>query len=120
MSHSAEIDKAIAAHGSWKARLRSAIETGKSEFTVEKVRTDNQCDFGKWLYSLPSSELGSEFGKKVKALHAQFHVQAAKVLDLALTSKKKEAEEAMTTTSDFGKTSAELTLAMVAWKKASA
>jgi len=47
MAIAEEITKAIGAHGMWKQRLRQAIDTGKSEFTVERVRPDNLCDFGK-------------------------------------------------------------------------
>ena len=32
------IDKAIAAHARWKSHLRQAIETGQSEWTVERMR----------------------------------------------------------------------------------
>ncbi len=48
------IQKAIAAHTAWKARLRTAISTGTFEVEHSAVRADNRCDFGKWLY-------GSEF-----------------------------------------------------------
>jgi len=47
MLNTEEITKAISAHGNWKQRLRQAIESGNSEYTVEKLKVDNQCDFGK-------------------------------------------------------------------------
>jgi hypothetical protein len=34
------IDKAIAAHARWKSQLRKAIETGTSDYIVDKVRPD--------------------------------------------------------------------------------
>ena len=47
------IDKAIAAHARWKSHLRQAIETGTSEWTVDRVRPDNVCEFGHWLLERP-------------------------------------------------------------------
>ena len=117
MINIAEIEKAIGAHGLWKGRLRAAIDSGSSEFKVEKVQLDNQCDFGKWLYSLPASEQQSEFGKKVMALHKEFHVQAAQLLSLAVTGKKKEAEAAISLGSNFSRISSELTRTLSEWKK---
>lgn len=42
-----EIQKATGAHGAWKLRLRTATLTGKSDFTPQKVKCDDQCEFGK-------------------------------------------------------------------------
>jgi len=70
----ATLDHAIAAHAKWKFRLREAIRTGQSEWTVEKVRPDDQCEFGKWLNSLPLPDRMMNEWKDVKALHAKFHV----------------------------------------------
>ncbi len=47
-----EITKAIGMHGIWKLRLKQAIDLGSSEFSVEHISPDNECAFGKWLYSL--------------------------------------------------------------------
>jgi len=119
MPHAAEIDKAMGAHALWRGRLILAIETGKSDLAIDKVRLDNQCDFGKWLYALPPSEQESEFAKKVKVLHSQFHIHAAKVLALALAGRRKEATEAIAIDSEFIKTSTQLTKTLMEWKKAS-
>ena len=56
MLRSKEIVNAIGVHGNWKKRLRRAIETGNSDFTVDELIVDNQCDFGKWLHSLSSDD----------------------------------------------------------------
>lgn len=117
MSKSEEIKKAIGAHGMWKTRLRSAVDTGMSEFTVEKVKADNNCDFGKWLHGLPDNEKKTGNWAKIRDLHAKFHVEAAKILDSALTGKKDAAAKGLDVTSDFSKLSASLTTAMVNWEK---
>lgn len=117
MARSEEINKAIAAHSLWKVRLRQALETGSSEFTIDKVKTDNQCDFGKWLYSLPVAERQSADWKTVQQLHSKFHAEAGNILDLALKGKKKEFEDAMMLGKDFAKLSSGLTTAMMTWSK---
>jgi hypothetical protein len=113
-----QLDKAISAHAMWKIRLREAIDTGKSEWSPDKVRLDNLCDFGKWLYSLPDSEKGSGNWIQVQKLHAEFHIVAAKVLQWALEGRKTEAEAAMNTSgSEFKVASALLINTMSEWKK---
>jgi len=118
MANSQEITKAIAAHSIWKVRLAEAIHAGQSDTTPERVAPDNLCDFGKWLYSLPPSERNREHWKKVQALHAAFHKEAAKLLKLALSGQKAEAEKCMAFGGSYRKASADLTTAMMAWKKA--
>lgn len=117
MSLQEEIKKAIGAHGLWKARLVAAIETGKSEFVPEKVCTDNQCDFGKWLYGVTitsADKTGSHY-ESVRKLHAEFHKIAAKILELALAGKKDEAKKMMDPGSEFASLSSKLTVAMTQW-----
>ena len=112
------LDQALAAHAKWKYRLMDAIDTGKSEWRVNDVRTDNSCQFGKWLSALPLSERLSENYKKVRALHAEFHGLAAEVLELALAGRKDEATAAMALGSRFATVSSNLTMAVMAWKDA--
>ncbi len=119
MSNVEQINKAVAAHGMWKARLRQAIDAGKSDFTPAGVSVDNQCEFGKWLYSLPAGEHQGSNWQKVHDLHAKFHREASRVLGLAVSGKKAEADEGLATGSPFAKISLELTGAMIEWKKAS-
>ncbi len=118
MSLTDQIDKAIAAHATWKVRLRKAIAEGKSEVTPAGASVDNQCEFGKWLYSLPANDREGQDWKKVREHHAMFHKEAGKVLGLALAGKKAEADNGLANGSPFGKISVELTSALMRWKKA--
>lgn len=111
-----EINAAILAHGQWKARLISTIESGKSDFTPEKVGVDNLCDFGKWFHSLVGADTTSENYKEVLDLHAEFHKAAAKVLALGLAGKKKEAQDAMDVGSEYSNISSSLILALGRWR----
>jgi hypothetical protein len=112
------LEKAIVFHARWKYRLMDAINTGKSEWSVGDVRTDNACEFGKWLLALPLSGRLNENCKKVRTLHAEFHMLAANVLELALAGRKEEATAAMALGSRFSAVSSSLTMAVTAWKEA--
>jgi hypothetical protein len=116
MSTKDAITKGIGAHGMWKQRLLDAIKTGQSEWTPSTVSQDNQCEFGKWLYSCSAQEKSSPHYNNIKDLHAQFHKAAANVLDLALTGKKPEAEKAIGTDSEYMTASSALTKEMRNWK----
>ena len=122
MSVQDEIVKAIGAHGLWKGRLMTAINTGKSEFEPAKVCLDNQCDFGRWLYGatlLPKDKTNPQY-EVVRKLHGEFHKIAGNVLTLALQGKKEQALALVADGSPFAKLSVELTQAMMKWKASAA
>ena len=119
MSLKEEITKAIGAHGMWKARLKSAIDTGKTDASVADVGKDNVRAFGQWLYGSTvdaTTKSSGEF-KEVQKLHAEFHKVAAQVLQLALQGKKAEADKMMAQGSAFTDVSGRLTSAMMRWQK---
>lgn len=91
-----QVRAAVGAHGLWKARLRTAIDTGASAASVDDVRPDNRCDFGKWLYGEGRTGFPSTGSwETVRKLHSDFHQEAARVLQLALAGRKAEAEKSM-------------------------
>ena len=67
---------------------------------------------------LPLSDRLSEHFQKVRALHTEFHVLAADVLELALAGHKREATTAMALQSRFAIVSSQLSMAVSAWKDA--
>jgi hypothetical protein len=113
------LDKAIAAHAGWKARLRAAARTGTFEVATATVKADDRCDFGKWLYGkdLTPEERQGEHYQKVRTLHAQFHQHAAQVVELATLGQKAEAEQAIALGSPYAQVSTELTGALVKWRE---
>ena len=113
----ASLDHAIAAHAKWKFRLREAIKTGQSEWTVENVRPDDVCDFGKWLNALSLADRMMKEWREVKTLHAKFHVAAAEVLALAIAGHKSEADTSMATGGAFADVSSKLVRTITEWKK---
>ena len=117
MSMKDEITMGIGTHGLRKGHIINAINTGQSEWTPEMVYQDNQCDFGKWLYSCSPQDKSSSHYGKVKKLHEKFHKKAASVLEMALAGKKVEAESAIAENSEYSSISRELTTEMMAWRK---
>jgi Chemoreceptor zinc-binding domain len=111
----AEIDSAIGAHGLWKGRLRSAIQTGKCDITVTTAHADDQCAFGKWLKNLDGEGSKSAHYRSCRDLHTQFHAKAADVLALALAGKKDDANRAIAPGSEFNNVSIKLTREMMDW-----
>ncbi len=111
------IDRAIAAHARWKSNLRLAIQTGKSESTVEQAHRDDACALGHWLIDRPQHEKHGEHFRNVHDLHSRFHREAAHVLELALAGKRTEATAAMAIDGSFTAVSVKLTAALTAWKK---
>ena len=112
-----QIVKSVGAHGMWKSRLQKAIETGASDLSVTVVRQDDQCDFGKWLLGRDVSDeiKRSAHYTECQRLHRQFHLEASKVLTLAISGRKAEALRAVEPNSEFAKCSANLTKTMMAW-----
>jgi hypothetical protein len=113
------LQKAIAAHSGWKARLRTAVSSGKFDVATGTVKADNQCEFGKWLYGseFSAAEKQTEHYRMVKELHAQFHQETAKVAELAASGQKDAAEKAMGMGGGYSMASSALTEAMVKWRE---
>ena len=113
------IQDAIAAHSFWKARLRTAVSSEKFDVAIATVKADDQCDFGKWLYgpTLSAAEKETERCRTVKQLHAQFHQEAARVVEWATSGQKNKAEEAMGSGGSYSRASRLLTEAMVRWRE---
>lgn len=109
MNYLEAIDAAVEAHTKWFTRLGMAIQQGTSEFKPDTVKLDNQCDFGKWLYSsFPHSPSNQQLFGQIKSAHARFHQQAAEILQLAISGKKDEALHLMDNGAPLRKTSHEL------------
>ncbi|MCK5881159.1 MAG: CZB domain-containing protein [Sinobacterium sp.] len=112
-----EINSAIAAHGAWKDKLKTAIDTGVCESTPEKVKMDNNCSFGKWLHErIDPADKTSLHYTEVVEMHAKFHKEAGSILESALNGRKEEASDKMALGSDFAVYSGMLTRKMEQWK----
>ena len=77
-----EINDAIGAHGLWKMRLRTAINSGAGDVHSTTARCDDKCAFGKWLYgeTLDGNTRAGKPYQVIRRLHAEFHQLAGDVL----------------------------------------
>ena len=114
------LKSAITAHSAWTTRLKAAIRSRKLDIPVNTIKTDNQCQFGKWLYGeqLSGEEKQTENYRTVKQLHAQFHEAVSTVAQFAISGQKEAAESAMNPGSDYVRISSALTAALNTWNAA--
>ena len=119
---SEHIRNALDAHAVWKQRLCAAVETRSSNTTVDAVRRDDQCAFGKWIHGPtigPAMKRTADYQKTVD-LHRRFHLAAGNVLAAALAGKKQEAMRAMEQGSEYAGVSAALSDVLRDWYTRSA
>lgn len=114
-----DIDRALAAHGMWKVRLRTAIHQGKLDTSPADLRRDDRCDFGRWLQGgqVPDVARRSSHFALVVRMHAEFHKAAAAVAELALAGSK-DAATRMLNSGEYARASEALVSAMQAWRNA--
>lgn len=120
MANIEELDKAIGDHEMWKSRLQLAIATRETDTPVETMQQDDQCAFGKWLYSpaLASIDKASIHYQMVRVIHAEFHQKAAHVAALVLDREKEDAAKMLRHHyGEFAAVSTKLTQALMEWKK---
>ncbi len=111
-----ELRDALGAHGVWKLKLRTAVNTGKSDTDAATAGRDDCCQFGKWLYG-PSIDSETKAGKPyevITRLHAEFHQTAGRVLEMATSGNKDRATDLLNT--DFSAKSSKLTMAIAKWR----
>lgn len=120
MSLGDDIDRALLAHGMWKQRLRRAIASGSSEFSVESLRRHDACEFGKWLADPALTDTARRDARfeVVRRLHAEFHEAAADVLQLALSGNTPDALLCFEPEGEFSRRSAVLVHEVLEWRKA--
>jgi len=113
---SEQVRNAIGAHGAWKLKLKTAIATSRFASDPANVSRDDQCDFGRWLYSSSLDE-ATRTGKPyqvVRRLHAEFHSCAGKVLALAISGRAEEASTLFN--SEYDEKSSTLVRALTKWR----
>ncbi|BBP02140.1 methyl-accepting chemotaxis protein [Sulfuriferula nivalis] len=112
-----DINTAIAAHGEWKNKLRTAI-LQKTEVDAATLSADNCCGLGKWLYGEGKSQFGRlpEFDKVVSA-HAQFHKEAGKVAYMINAEDYAKATKALDSGTAYAKASNNVSTAIMALRR---
>lgn len=123
-----ELENAIAVHTAWLKNIKTAVlvsstmsnknsDLSRNIKTIEKIESDRQCAFGKWLYDTSEAEAKNNiYYKKVVYLHAQFHQQAASILSLVFEGKKSDAKTLITDDSVLVQCSEKLIEILEEWK----
>ena len=76
-----DFDGAVEAHKAWKGRLFVYIGNPDGSFTHSTVTDDTACELGKWIYGGATAAYRQEAEfVELKIAHAQFHLEAAKVI----------------------------------------
>lgn len=113
---SEQVRAAIGAHGAWKLKLKAAIATGRFPTDPAKLSCDDQCEFGRWLYSanLDEHTRGGKPYQVVRRLHSEFHECAGRVLALAISGRSAEASALLVT--EYDERSSTLVRALTKWR----
>jgi methyl-accepting chemotaxis protein len=114
------LERAFAAHQQWKAKLQESV-TARTTLDVSTIRRDDCCELGKWLHTDARASYGHkpEF-KNLLAKHASFHLVASVVAGIINTKQYEEAAAMLQDYSLFSTASADVGMAIMALKKASA
>jgi hypothetical protein len=113
-----EIIKAVSAHVLWTAKLKTAIYSGESSYSLPEVEADDRCELGKWLSQISPELKKSPHYAKTLELHHQFHGVAGRIFSLAINGRSTEALKATEANGDITKASASLVSELRAWNQA--
>lgn len=85
------IEKAIQIHLEWRDKLLKEIKKTTHDFDITKIKKDNCCKLGQWLYEeIPEKFKDNENYKSLKIAHKQFHEKSAEILiDIENNEKEK-------------------------------
>ncbi|WP_439121797.1 CZB domain-containing protein [Marivita sp.] len=83
-----QLNNAIGAHGAWKLRLRMAAQTPGGNDMSATAGDHRNCEFGRWLESLPADTKSMPEAQDTIALHAAFHQTAGRTAQLVHQGKK--------------------------------
>lgn len=91
--HGLDFADAIEAHLKWKTRLTEYIDGNSTErLDHHVICQDNQCALGKWIYGEGMSFVSHiPVFHDMQASHAQFHIQAGKIVELVKSDEKDKA-----------------------------
>ena len=114
--HAFEIDRAIDAHGAWRARLAEAVESGQCAGDPTQVERDDLCELGRWLHALPVESRADETCLSVFEMHSWFHREAGRVVKLVQDQRLDEARAAIAPDSLFDVSSRQLVELLERWR----
>ncbi|MBZ5641592.1 MAG: CZB domain-containing protein [Acidobacteriia bacterium] len=111
-----DFDHAIAAHSSWKQKLRSYLAKPDHSLKAADVERSDKCDLGKWIV-----EETTRYGKMpefqtLRSAHERFHKAAAGVIRHVDSGQNVTEEVALGGKSEFSSASSSVVSAIMAIK----
>jgi hypothetical protein len=103
-----DFDEAIAAHSSWKGKLKTYLRKPDRSLDANAVASDSQCALGKWLYADGAKHSALPEFKELQSLHANFHRAAADLIKRADAGENVAEEAALGANSAFSATSTQV------------
>ena len=112
-----QLKVAVAAHGAWKSRLLEVVAAGSSDLDSTAVARDDKCAFGLWIHekSQPQDRTSPHYAP-IRALHAEFHQLAGRILRQAGGSERQHAIRALEFGGELDKLSAALIGEINTWR----
>jgi len=103
-----DLNKVIAAHDAWKAKLRKAI-VAQQELDAATIGRHDRCPLGQWLHGEAKTKYGHLAAyRECAGAHAIFHLEAGKIALLVNQRRYAEAEFALNPATAYEAASARL------------
>jgi len=96
-----DFDQAIAAHASWKAKLRAYLKKPDHSLKAIEVQSDSKCALGQWIYGEGKRWSATPNYEILRKEHARFHRAAAEVVGKADSGQLADEEVAVGSKSEF-------------------
>jgi hypothetical protein len=97
-----ELYPSVTAHEQWKIDFERAVRAGGHGRSAAEVEPDDRCPLGAWLHTAGRELLGDgDEYRSIHDLHAAFHVECARILELALAGRRDAAAAALEPGSPF-------------------
>jgi len=110
-------DEAIAAHASWKNKLKSYIAKPDRSLKASEVGANDRCKLGQWLVGEGKQHSKLPAFSKLVEQHTRFHKAAATIITRADQGQKVESEVALGSRSEFSDSSAHVVQAILELKR---
>lgn len=111
-----DFDQAIAAHSSWKSKLRAYLAKPDRSLTPSEVAQDSKCELGKWIVSEGSTFASLPEFTTLRSEHSRFHKAAADIIRHADSGRNISEEIALGSKSEFSSASSAVVSAIMAIK----
>lgn len=82
------VDEAIDAHLNWRQKLTEYFVNPNHTLDPIKIKRDDCCSLGKWIYTQNSSNQNNYILLKLKETHRHFHLCAGKLVERAHAGEK--------------------------------